>query len=102
MTVSPVENHVAIIERLLGDVFARGDAASTDTPALISAEFRQELGQALEHLRRDMENGSITVTEKDRPRLTAIFQRILKLEGMTHARLSWFADLEASLRDEDS
>ncbi|XDZ64918.1 hypothetical protein AB8880_08260 [Alphaproteobacteria bacterium LSUCC0684] len=101
MTVSPVEDHFAIIERLLDGVSAHGDDGTSDSPALIAPAFQEELGEALANLRQDMEDGKITVTEQDRGRLNAIFQRILKLEGMTHARLSWFSDLEANLRNQD-
>jgi len=96
MTVSPVEHYCSVIERLLDGAFAVADEKSA--PQIVSASFQDELGQCLAKLQKDLENGAITVTEEDRERLNAVFQRILKLEGMAHARLSWFADLEENLR----
>ena len=101
MTVSPVEDHFAIIERLLDGVFAHGDDKTPDVSGLVTPSFQEELGDAMARLQQDMEQGNISVSEKDRDRLNAIIQRILKLEGMTHARLSWFSDLEANLRNGD-
>jgi len=101
MTVSPVEDHFAIIERLLDGASVHGDDATTDVPGIIAPSFQEELSDAIANLQHDIKEGIISVTGKDRDRLNAIIQRILKLEGMTHARLSWFSDLEANLRKGD-
>jgi len=100
MTVCPVEDHFAIIEQLLDGALSRVGDATASPPAIISSSFQEELGQSLQNLQRDMEKGVVSVTKKDRDRLNEILKRILKIEGMTHARLSWFAELEANLREE--
>jgi hypothetical protein len=96
MTVLTVEHYCNVIERLLDDAFSVGEGASPPTPSVQS-----ELQQLLDDLQNDLEAGHLKATAEDRERLTAIVLRLSKLESQTHARLSWFADLEQNLRERD-
>ena len=96
MTVLTVEHYCNVIERLLDDAFSVGEAASPPSPSV-----QAELQQLLDDLQNDLESGHLKATAEDRERLTAIVLRLSKLESQTHARLSWFADLEQNLRKRD-
>jgi hypothetical protein len=97
MTVLTVEQYCNVIERMLDDAFSV--AGSANQPAVASPSFQSQLQQHLDDLQRDLEQGHLKATEQDRERLTAIVLRLSKLESQTHARLSWFADLEQNLRE---
>jgi len=99
MTVLTVEHYCNVIERLLDDAFSIGEGASPSP--IPSPSVQAELQQHLDDLQRDLEQGHLKATEQDRERLTAIVLRLSKLESQTHARLSWFADLEQNLRQHD-
>ena len=96
MTVLTVEHYCNVIERLLDDAFSFGEGASPPTPSV-----QAELQQLLDDLQNDLEAGHLKAAAEDRERLTAIVLRLSKLESQTHARLSWFADLEQNLRERD-
>ena len=99
MTVLTVEHYCTVIEQLLDDAFAVGDDKTP--PAVFSPSFQAELQQHLDDLRNDLEAGHLKAAAEDRERLTAIVLRLSKIESQTHARLSWFADLEQNLRERD-
>ena len=96
MTVLTVEHYCNVIERLLDDAFSVGEGASPPSPSV-----QAELQQYIDDLQNDLEAGHLKATAEDRERLTAIVLRLSKLESQTHARLSWFADLEQNLRERD-
>jgi phosphosulfolactate synthase (CoM biosynthesis protein A) len=96
MTVLTVEHYCNVIERLLDDAFSVGEGASPP-----SSSAQAELQQHLDDLQNDLEAGHLKAAAEDRERLTAIVLRLSKLESQTHARLSWFADLEQNLRERD-
>jgi len=96
MTVLTVEHYCNVIERLLDDAFSVGEGGSPPSPSV-----QAELQQLLDDLQNDLEAGHLKAAAEDRERLTAIVLRLSKLESQTHARLSWFADLEQNLRERD-
>ena len=99
MTVLTVEHYCNVIERLLDDAFSYGEGGSPSP--IPSPSVQAELQQLLDDLQNDLEAGHLKATAEDRERLTTIVLRLSKLESQTHARLSWFADLEQNLRERD-
>jgi len=96
MTVLTVEHYCNVIERLLDDAFSVGEGGPPPSPSV-----QAELQKHLDDLQKDLEEGNLKAAAEDRQRLTAIVLRLSKLESQTHARLSWFADLEQNLRERD-
>ena len=99
MTVLTVEHYCNVIERLLDDALSVGEGGSPSP--IPSPSVQAELQQHLNDLQNDLEAGHLKAAAEDRERLTAIVLRLSKLESQTHARLSWFADLEQNLRERD-
>ena len=96
MTETLLEKHCRIIERWLNDAESRLTRADSGQASITPDDTLQN---ALETIVADIDAGHITLTENDRPRLTAIMSRFAKLENHIHAKLSWFQDLALALRD---
>ena len=96
MTETLLEKHCRIIEHWLNDAESRLTGADSGQATIVPDD---NLQKALEKIISDIDAGNITLTENDRPRLTAIMSRFAKLENHIHAKLSWFQDLALALRD---
>ena len=96
MTETLLEKHCRIIEHWLNDAESRLTRADSGRASITPDDTLQN---ALDSIVADIDAGHITLTENDRPRLTAIMSRFAKLENHIHAKLSWFQDLALALRD---
>ena len=96
MTETLLEKHCRIIEHWLNDAESRLTRADSGQASITPDDTLQN---ALDSIVADIDAGHITLTENDRPRLTAIMSRFAKLENHIHAKLSWFQDLALALRD---
>ena len=96
MTETLLETYCSIIEQWLNDAEDRV-AGPYSSQTTISPN--DELAQTLDQIKADIEAGNFVVTDKDRPRLTAIVSRLAKLENHSNAQLRWFHDLAMALRD---
>lgn len=96
MTEPLLEKHYRIIEHWLNDAESRLTRADSGQASITPDDTLQN---ALDSIVADIDAGHITLTENDRPRLTAIMSRFAKLENHIHAKLSWFQDLALALRD---
>lgn len=96
MTETLLEKHCRIIEHWLNDAESRLTRADSGQASITPDDTLQN---ALDNIVADIDAGHITLTENDRPRLTAIMSRFAKLENHIHAKLSWFQDLALALRD---
>ena len=100
MTETLLEKHCRIIEHWLNDAESSLTRADSGQASITPDDTLQNaLENALESIVADIDAGHITLTENDRPRLTAIMSRFAKLENHIHAKLSWFQDLALALRD---
>jgi alpha-galactosidase len=96
VTETLLETYCSIIEQWLNDAENRV-AGPDSSQATITPN--DELAQTLDQIKDDIEAGNFVVTDKDRPRLTAIVSRFAKLENHSNAQLRWFHDLAMALRD---
>jgi hypothetical protein len=96
VTETLLEKHCRIIEHWLNDAESRLTRADSGQASITPDDTLQN---ALDNIVADIDAGHITLTENDRPRLTAIMSRFAKLENHIHAKLSWFQDLALALRD---
>jgi hypothetical protein len=96
VTETLLEKHCSIIEHWLNDAENRLTRADSGQASITPDDTLQN---ALDNIVADIDAGHITLTENDRPRLTAIMSRFAKLENHIHAKLSWFQDLALALRD---